>query len=112
MGVAGPAKQAYMHNVIPSQHRASVISFDSMMGNAGAILGESGLGYLSRVRSIADGYVVGGLATILVLPVLAILRGVGGRADVIEGKGCGCPAAPCAGQGLPNIDLVDATPRR
>ncbi len=56
--------------------------------------------------------VVGGLATILVLPVLAILRGVGERADVIEGKGCGCPAAPCAGQGLPNIDLVDATPRR
>ncbi len=52
------------------------------------------------------------LATILVLPVLAILHGVGERADVIEGKGCGCPAAPCAGQGLPNIDLVGATPRR
>ncbi len=38
MGVTAPAKQAYMHSVIPSQHRTSVISLDSMMGNAGAIL--------------------------------------------------------------------------
>ncbi len=112
MGVMGPAKQAYLHNIIPSKHRASVISFDSMMGNAGAILGQSGLGYLSRVRSIADGYVVGGMATVLVLPLLATLRRLGERADVIEGKDCGCPAAPCAAQGLPSIDLVDATPRR
>ena len=74
--------------------------------------GQSGLGYLSRVRSIADGYIIGGLATVLALPVLALLRRLGERADVIEGGDCGCPAAPCAGQGLPDIDLVDATPRR
>ena len=112
MGVMGPAKQAYIHRVIPSAQRASVVSFDAMFGNAGAVLGQTGLGYLSRVRSIADGYVVGGLATILVLPLLAALRRLGEQADVIEGKDCGAPAAPSAGQGMPDIDLVDATPRR
>jgi MFS family permease len=112
MGVIGPTKQAYLHTVIPSPQRASVISFHSMMGSAGGILGQSGLGYVSRFRSIADGYVLGGLATILTLPVLGALRRLGDPADVIVGKKCGCPEAACAAQGLPPINLVDSTPRR
>ena len=112
MGVMGPAKQAYLHSVIPSDHRASVISFDSMLGSAGGVLGQGGLGYLSRARSIGDAYVAGGLATLLALPAVVALRRLGERADVIEGDGCGCPAAPCAGQGLPEVNLVDAKPRR
>ena len=35
LGVAGPVKQAYMHEIVPSEHRASVISFNSLVGNAG-----------------------------------------------------------------------------
>jgi hypothetical protein len=61
MGVTGPVKQAYIHETVPSGQRASVISFDSMIGNAGGVLGQSGLGYLSQARSIAEGYMVGGL---------------------------------------------------
>ena len=83
-----------------------------MLGSAGGVLGQSGLGYLSRARSIGEAYVVGGLATLLALPAVVALRRLGERADVIEGKGCGCPAAPCAGQGLPEVNLVDAKPRR
>jgi len=109
-GVTGPVKQAYIHAVVPSQHRASVISFDSMIGNGGGALGQSGLGYLSRARSIAEGYVAGGLATMLVLPFLALLRALGERADVIAGERAG-RRAPCAAQGLPEVAQVDATPR-
>ncbi len=112
MGVAGPAKQAYLHSVVPSRQRASVISFDSMFGNGGGFLGQAGLGYLSRVRSIADGFVVGGSATLLLLPVLFLLRSLGGRQDIIRGSDCGCPATPCAALGLPEIVSVDAKPRR
>lgn len=112
MGVTGPVKRAYMHTVIPSDQRASVISFDSMLGNTGAGVGQAGLGLLTRARSIADGYVVGGLATVLVLPLLAHLRRLGEPADVIVGDECGAPQAPCAAQGLPDAGLVDATPRR
>ena len=112
MGVTGPVKQAYLHAVIPSEQRASVLSFDSMLGNTGAGLGQSGLGLLSRARSIADGFVLGGLATFLVVPVVALLRRLGERADVIVGEGCGAPQAPCAAQGLPDAQLVDTTRRR
>ena len=108
MGVTGPVKQAYLHQSIPSEQRATVVSFESMVGSAGGILGQSGLGYLSRARSIADGYVVGGLATLLALPVLAILRGLGDRADGFAGAKAGTRGA-CAAQGIPAISQVDAT---
>ena len=109
MGVMGPIQQAYLHNMIPSSHRASVISFHSMIGNAGGVIGQSGLGYLSRTRSIADGYVVGGLTTLLVLPVLLMLRRAADPADIIVGRKAGLEGS-CAPQGIPSISQVDSTP--
>lgn len=88
-GVTGPVKQAYLHASIPSEQRATVISFDSMFQNGGGIVGQTGLGYLSRVRDIGAGYVIGGLATVVVLPMLGIVRRLGGPADRIVGEeGC------------------------
>ena len=69
------------------------------------------LGYLARVRSIADGYVVGGLFTLLAIPVLMLLRVRHEDADRIVGERAGLRAA-CAAQGLPEVVGVDATPRR
>ena len=89
LGVAGPVKQAYMHQIVPSEHRASVISFNSLVGNAGGVGAQGGLGYLARARSIGEGYVVGGLATILALPMLFLLRGLREDADEIVGAHAG-----------------------
>lgn len=111
MGVMGPAKQAYMHEIIPSEQRATVISFNSLFGNAGGVGSQAGLGYLARVRSLADGYVVGGLATLAVLPLLLLLRARNDRADFIVGRECGTQS-PSAGQGLPESGLVDAVKRQ
>ena len=52
LGVTGPVKQAYLHQVVPSSHRASVMSFESMMGNAGGAVGQAGL-WLPLARSIS-----------------------------------------------------------
>ena len=84
-GVLAPVRQAYMHTVIPSEHRATVISFDSMFQNGGGIAGQIGLGQLGRSRGIAEGYVVGGLTTVLALPILAAVRHLGGPADDLAG---------------------------
>jgi MFS family permease len=111
MGVAGPVKQAYLHQVVPSEQRASVLSFDSLVGNAGGIVAQGGLGYLGRAQSIAVGYVVGGLATVLSLPLLRSLRGMAEEADTIVGTRAGQRGA-CAAQGLPEVGLVDSTARR
>ncbi len=108
MGVMMPVKQAYMHQVIPSEQRATVISFDSLIGSGGSAGGQAGLGYLSQARSISHGYVVGGLVTLLVLPVQVMLRRLNSPADTIVGtagrKG-GCPA-----QGIPAVASLHTGP--
>jgi predicted MFS family arabinose efflux permease len=107
MGVWGPVRQAYVHQIVPSQQRATVISFDSLVASGGSMLGQTSLGYLSQARSISAGYVVGGLATAFVLPVIGILRRLDDPADIIVGT-AGKRGA-CAAQGLPNVTAVDTS---
>lgn len=82
-GITRPVRQSYLHQVIPSPERATVISFDSLFGSTGSVGGQAGLGYLAETRSIAAGFVVGGLATALALPLLGRVRRLGERADRI-----------------------------
>ena len=80
-GMLGPVKQAYIHQLIPSEHRATIVSFDSLMHSGGAVGGQLGLGFLARQQSLSVGYIVGGLVSLLALPVLLILRRLGQSAD-------------------------------
>ena len=105
LGVSAPVRQAYLHELTTSDKRAAIVSFDSMIGNSGGILGQTGLGYISQVSSIPSGYVTGGLATVLVLPILFLLRRLHEPADRIVGE-AGKQSA-CAGQGIPSISTVD-----
>jgi MFS family permease len=82
-GVLQPVRQTYLHHSIPTSERATLVSFDSLVGSLGSIGGQTGLGYLSQERSIPTGFVVGGLATILALPIFARLRALNERADRI-----------------------------
>jgi hypothetical protein len=110
MGVVTPVQQAYLHAVIPSSERATVVSSDSLVGSAGGIGGSLGLGYVARVQSLAAGYISGGLMTLLAVPPLPTLRGRREAADLI-GQRAG-KAAPCAAQGLPQVASVDTTARQ
>lgn len=110
-GVGAPVQQAYLHAVIPSTERATVVSFASLVSSAGGIGGQLGLGYLSRAQSVATAYVTGGLTMLLALPPLVVLRRMRQPADLIAGRRAGAPA-PCAGQGLPEVASVDALARQ
>lgn len=107
LGVSTPVRQAYLHQVTPSEQRAAIVSFDAMFGNTGGILSQTGLGYVSQVSSIAFGYTVGGLISLGALPLLFSLRGRGEFADRIIGE-AGQQGA-CAAQGIPSISNVDTT---
>jgi MFS family permease len=110
-GVAMPVQQAYLHQVVPSSQRATVVSSVSLVGSAGGIGGQLGLGYVSRAQSVAAGYVTGGLTLLLVLPPLLLLRRRREPADVIVGRKAG-KRGPCAAQGLPVVATVDTTARQ
>jgi MFS family permease len=79
-----PIKQGYLHQVIPSAQRATVISFDSMLGSGGGVVGQTGLGYVAREYGIGPGFVVGGAATVLAIPFLLMLRRLSDPADHIK----------------------------
>lgn len=107
MGAAGPVQQAFMHQLIPSEQRATIVSFNSMIANGGGFISQAGLGSLAQTRSIATGYVSGGLAILLALPVLFTLQRLHSPADQIEGD-VGAKTS-CAGQGLPEITAVETS---
>ncbi len=82
-GVMGPVRQTYLHASIPTSERATLVSFDSLVGSLGSVGGQTGLGFLSQERSIPFGFVVGGLITVLGLPVFGRLRALNEPADRI-----------------------------
>jgi MFS family permease len=110
-GVAMPVQQAYLHQVVASEQRATVVSSVSLVSSAGGIVGQLGLGYIARAQSVAAGYVTGGLTMLLALPPLLLLRRMRQPADAIVGRRAGTKAA-CAGQGLPVVATVDTTARQ
>lgn len=105
-GVTSPVRQAYLHQVVPSEQRATVVSFDSMISNTGGVGGQLGLGALGESRSIGSAFVLGGLATGLALPLLARVRSIGGVPDRIAGRAAGVESS-CAGAGLPDVVAVE-----
>jgi MFS family permease len=111
LGVQTPVRQAYLHESIPGDQRATVVSFDSMMGSAGGVGGQVGLGAVSRGVSISAGYVVTGVVLLTALPVFRALRNLDDRADYFAGSEAGC-RGPAAAQGLPEMAAVDSVPRR
>lgn len=105
-GVLGPVRQSYLHHVVPSEQRATVVSFDSMVSGVGGIGGQVGLGALGEARAVGSAFVVGGAATVAALPLLRSVRRLGEAADRLRGEDAGvegsCPV------GLPTISTVES----
>jgi MFS family permease len=109
LGVEGPVRQAYLQYVIPSERRATVTSFDSMVSGVGGVGGQLGLGALGEARSVPAAFVAGGVAVAGAIPVLAAVRRIGGSADAIVGRKAGVEGS-CAAAGLPTVSTVEAQP--
>lgn len=104
-GVIGPVRQAYIHKTVAGEQRATVVSFDSMVANVGGVGGQAGLGWLASVRDYSTGYIAGGAATVLAIPLYLGIRSLKKDADQIVGKAG--KDSPCAAQGLASAGAVD-----
>ena len=105
LGVIGPVQQAFLHQLIPSAQRATIVSFNSMISSGLSVGSQSGLGWLAQNRSIAAGYVTGGVVTLVTFPVLLWLRRLNNDADLIIGRAG--QQGSCAAQGLPKVAHVE-----
>jgi Major Facilitator Superfamily len=85
--VAGPLRQAFINGLIPSEQRATVLSFDNLMGSAGGVIAQPALGRVSDVYGYGAAYVVSGAIQALALPFVLLARRDHAVSDPIERDG-------------------------
>jgi MFS family permease len=76
-----PIRQAYLNDMIPSRQRATVLSFDSLMGNTGGVVIQPVLGKVADVYSYSTSLVTGALIQLAAAPFLLRSRQEGAPAD-------------------------------
>ena len=84
--VIGPLRQAFINGVIPSEQRATVLSFDSLVGSTGGVIAQPALGRVADVQGYAASYVVGGVVQALALPFIWLARRERASSDPITSE--------------------------
>jgi MFS family permease len=79
-----PVRQAYINGLIPSEQRATVLSFDNMLASGGAAVIQPILGRVADATSYGMSYVVGAGIQSLALPFVALARRERAPADEIR----------------------------
>ena len=80
-----PIRQAYLNDLIPSPQRATVLSFDSLMGSGGGVVVQPVLGKVADVWSYGTSFVVAGAFQLGALPFLLLARRERAAADTATG---------------------------
>lgn len=71
---AMPMRQAYLNGLIPSEQRATVLSFDALMSSAGGVVAQPVLGRAADVWGYSTSYLVSAAIQAVSLPFLALAR--------------------------------------
>lgn len=82
--LTGPVQQAYINEVIPSQQRATVLSFHSLMSSAGGVVFQPTLARVADIYSLGVGYVVAGCLYLAQFPFIWVVKRMGLPADVVK----------------------------
>lgn len=75
-----PVRQAYINGLIPSKQRATVLSFDSLLGSSGGVVSQPILGRAADVWSYPTSYLISGGIYALALPFAWLARREGAKA--------------------------------
>src|ERR671914_376757 len=79
-----PIRQTYLNGLIPSRQRATILSFDSLMGSTGGVWSQPLLGRAADVWGYAPSYLMSAGISALALPTLALSRRQDTAADMVE----------------------------
>ncbi|SDS90596.1 Predicted arabinose efflux permease, MFS family [Pseudarthrobacter equi] len=75
VGSAGiPVRQAYLNDMIPSKQRATVLSFDSLMGSSGGVVVQPSLGRAADLYGYPASLAVSGAVQLLAAPFILMSR--------------------------------------
>jgi MFS family permease len=79
-----PIRQTYINGMIPSRQRATILSFDSMMGSSGGVWAQPILGKAADVWGYGQSYLLSAGIAAFALPCLALSRRQNNPADTVE----------------------------
>jgi MFS family permease len=79
-----PMRQAYLNGLIPSEQRATVLSFDNLMASAGGVVTQPILGRVADVSGYPASYLASAAIQVAAIPFLALARREGAASDPIE----------------------------
>jgi MFS family permease len=79
-----PIRQAYLNGIIPSEQRATVLSFDSLMGSSGGVFAQPSLGRVADVGGYSASYLVTAAVQLGALPFAILARREKAPSDPIE----------------------------
>jgi MFS family permease len=82
--VTSPFRQAFINGIIPSEQRATVLSFDSFMSAVGGAVSQPALGRVSDVYGYGPAYVVTGAIQACAIPFVLLARRARAASDPIE----------------------------
>lgn len=82
---ATPVRRSYLNGLIESRHRATVLSFDSLVGSAGGVWSQPLLGRAADVWGYGASLVAGAGIAVLGLPFLLLSRREDAPADTATG---------------------------
>jgi MFS family permease len=67
-----PLRQAFINGVIPSEQRATVLSFDSLMASAGGVVAQPGLGRVADLFGYPASYLAAAGVQALAVPFVLL----------------------------------------
>jgi MFS family permease len=82
--VETPMRQAFINGLIPSEQRATVLSFDSLMGSAGGVVAQPALGRTADLFGYGASYLAAGAIQLLALPFAVLARRENAVSDPIR----------------------------
>jgi MFS family permease len=79
-----PVRQAYLNGLIASSQRATVLSFDNLLGSSGGVVAQPALGRAADVWGYPVTYVACAMIQALGLPFLVFARRKGAKSDSMQ----------------------------
>ncbi len=79
-----PIRQAYLNGLIASKERATVLSFDNLLGSSGGVVSQPALGRVADISGYPLSYLICAAIQACGLPFLAMARRLRAKSDSME----------------------------
>lgn len=84
--IEAPFRRAFINGLIPSEQRATVLSFDALMGSSGGVVIQPGLGRAADVFGYPASYLAAAAIQALAVPFAVLARRENGASDPITSE--------------------------